>query len=104
VNKARETAAGIVRPAASNSLSIHRAADGAGVHDAGCRSLRELILPDRQITGLAVQPRSQKYFPSLSEQITSMSPPSPPTQRGVSRSSRTLERDAMDAAVSGGQL
>jgi hypothetical protein len=27
--------------------------------------------------------------------------PSRPTQRGVSRSSRTLERDAMDAAVSG---
>src|SRR6202035_986778 len=28
-------------------------------------------------------------------------PPSRPTQRGVSRSSRTLERDAVDAAVSG---
>jgi hypothetical protein len=37
----------------------------------------------------AVQSCSQKYFPSRPTQITSISPPSHPTLRGVSRSSRT---------------
>jgi hypothetical protein len=43
-----------------------------------------------------VQSPSQKYFDSLLTQIASISFASRPTQRGVSRSSRTLGRDAMD--------
>ena len=52
-----------------------------------------LILPDGQISHSAVQSRSQKYFHSRFTQITSISPPSRPTERGDRASSRT--RDGM---------
>src|SRR6266849_3874294 len=48
-----------------------------------------LILPDRQITDLPVQPCLQKYFPSRLTQITSISLAVSSLWRGVSRSSRT---------------
>jgi hypothetical protein len=57
------------------------------------------ILPDGQITGLPVQPFAQKYSDVLFTQITSTSTSSRPHKRDVSRSSRTLRRDAMDAAA-----
>jgi hypothetical protein len=44
-----------------------------------------------------VQPHRKKYFPSRFPQINSISPAIPSHMRGVSRSSRTLERDAVDA-------
>jgi hypothetical protein len=50
-----------------------------------------------QIAVSHVQPPSQKYSGVLFTQITSTSFPIPPSQGGVSRSSRTLVRDAMDA-------
>ena len=56
-----------------------------------------LVPDDGQISDTPVQPPLQKYSRSLLTQITSSSSPSRPTQRGVSRSSRTLVRDAMDA-------
>jgi hypothetical protein len=48
---------------------------------------------------LPVQSRLQKDFSSPQTQITFKTPDVPPIQRGVSRSSRTLVRDAMDAAA-----
>ena len=48
---------------------------------------------------LPVQSHSKKYFPSRFPQIKSISTPVPSHMRGVSRSSRTLERDAMDAGA-----
>jgi hypothetical protein len=54
-------------------------------------------LPDGQITCTPVQPFPQKYSGSLFTQLTSIVTPSRPTKRGVSRSSRTLVRDAVDA-------
>jgi hypothetical protein len=45
---------------------------------------------------------SAKNIPLLRRPKSTLElPPSRPTQRGVSRSSRTLERDAVDAAASG---
>jgi hypothetical protein len=52
---------------------------------------------------LAVQSCPQKYFPSRPTQITRIFPASHPSTRGVSRSSRTLGWDAVDAAASGAQ-
>jgi hypothetical protein len=49
---------------------------------------RSTDLPDGLFGGLPVQPLSQKYSCSLLTQITFISAPSRPTQRGVSRSSR----------------
>jgi len=46
-----------------------------------------------------VQSFSKKYFASLFPQITSISPVILSHMRGVSRSSRTLVRDAVDAAA-----
>ena len=46
-----------------------------------------------------VQSHSQKYFPSRLTQITSISLAVPSHMRGVSRSSRTWKRDAVDAAA-----
>src|SRR6202166_2165617 len=54
-------------------------------------------LPGRANHRLAVQPFSQKYSGVLFTQITSTSTSSRPHKRGVSRSSRTLRRDAVDA-------
>ena len=45
-----------------------------------------------------VQSFREKHFASVLTQITGLSPAIPSHQRGVSRSSRTLVRDAMDAA------
>ncbi|SRR6266851_1089303 len=49
-----------------------------------------LLLPDGQISDLAVQPRLQKYFCFRAPQITSRTLPSRAHKRGASRSSRTL--------------
>jgi len=58
-------------------------------------------LPGRQISHLPIQPLREKYPLLRRPKSTLELPPSRPTQRGVSRSSRTLERDAVDAAASG---
>ncbi|SHI16250.1 hypothetical protein SAMN05443248_8874 [Bradyrhizobium erythrophlei] len=49
---------------------------------------------------MVVQPLEKKYSGFPKTQITAIYVASRPTQRGVSRSSRTLERDAVDAKVS----
>jgi hypothetical protein len=53
-------------------------------------------LPDGQISGLAVQSCWQKYSASRFTQIKSITPPSR-SEEGRWPSSRTLERDAVDA-------
>jgi hypothetical protein len=50
-----------------------------------------------------VQSCRRKQFVSLTGQITFRTPSSRPDQRGVSRSSRTWVRDAVDAAAPGAQ-
>ena len=61
-------------------------------------------LPDGQINArvqqIKVQPLLQKYSVFPKSQISLYLLPIPPHKRGASRSSRTLMRDAMDAAVS----
>jgi hypothetical protein len=69
----------------------------AGAH---CRAAR---LPDGQITDdfdFAVESMAQKYFASRAPQIKFITSPSHPLTRGVSRSSRTLGWDAVDARMS----
>jgi hypothetical protein len=65
------------------------------------RSPLPVALPVGQITHGLVQCCAQKYSASRLPQITPTNQPSRAHERGVSRSSRTLVRDAMDAAVSG---
>jgi len=60
-------------------------------------------VPAGQISAFVVQPLLKKYSDFQKTQISLYLSPSRPTQRGVSRSSRTLERDAMDATASGAQ-
>jgi hypothetical protein len=50
-----------------------------------------------------VQSCRRKHFVSLKGQITLRTPASRPDQRGVSRSSRTWVRDAVDATAPGAQ-
>ena len=59
------------------------------------------ILLSRINLMLAVQSRSQKYFDSKFAQITCISIAVSSPTRGVSRSSRTLGWDAVDAASVG---
>jgi hypothetical protein len=51
---------------------------------------------EKKVSGITVEPRQQKYSASLSSQITGSLRASRPA-RGVSRSSRTLGWDAVDA-------
>jgi hypothetical protein len=71
--------------------------------DSTWRVFRSPILPDGQITCRHVHPRFKKYFPSLSGQITGDVCAVPAQERGVSRPSRTLGRDAVDAGSVGAQ-
>jgi hypothetical protein len=60
-------------------------------------------LPDGQITDFAVQPPLQKYSASPQTKITFIESPSR-SEEGRWPSSRTLGRDAVDAAASGAQV
>jgi hypothetical protein len=65
----------------------------------GVRGLirRAIPPPDGQITQKSVHPFVQKYSASLQTQINFISIDVPARERGVSRSSQTLGRDAVDA-------
>ncbi len=54
-------------------------------------------LPDRQFCAPHVKPFSEKYFCLTETKIAPIFLPIPSRVRGVSRSSRTLGRDAVDA-------
>jgi hypothetical protein len=56
-------------------------------------------LPDGQISDFRVQPSREKYSAFRFGRNSNRAKASRPTQRGVTRTSRTLGRDAMDAAV-----
>jgi hypothetical protein len=58
---------------------------------------RQRVLPSKKISGITVQPRSQKYFHSLSTQITGLFHAVSSLTRGRWPSSRTLGWDAVDA-------
>src|SRR5450631_2061735 len=69
----------------------------ASLRDSGLPS----DLPDGRAVENPVQSPLQKYFASPVGQIISTNSRIPSRKRGVSRSSRTLERDAVDAAAFG---
>ena len=79
----------------------HLLNDGDGFREGLNSSYKSADLPDGQITDLAVQPLREKYSASRSTQIKSIYPAILSRERGVSRSSRTLGRDVVDAAASG---
>jgi hypothetical protein len=66
-----------------------------GIADMG--PINPCDLPDGLFAIFAVQSRLQKYFVSLFARNSFIDSPSRPHKRGVSRSSRTLGRDAVDA-------
>jgi hypothetical protein len=65
-----------------------------------CSKKMNLAATRRANQCIVVQPLEKKYSGFPKTQITAIYTASRPTQRGVSRSSRTLERDAVDAKVS----
>jgi hypothetical protein len=56
-------------------------------------------LPDGLFFASPVHPSREKFPASVLTQIIGLSPAIPSHQRGVSRSSRTLVRDTMDASA-----
>jgi hypothetical protein len=56
-----------------------------------------IFVPGGQITDWPVQPRLQKYFGSLSTQITDISPAIPPHHEGRFAIVTDVRRDAVDA-------
>jgi len=66
---------------------------------ARCKEQRASDLPVGRAVENPVWYRQQKYSPSQLARNTFMDSTVPPKQRGVSRSSRTLGRDAVDAAA-----
>ncbi len=84
---------------ASSRVSNHEAPENEDI--AGFNRMRVQVNFFKPINVIwVVQSFAEKYFAFRFPQISVINIASRPTERGVSRSSRTLVRDAMDAAVS----